>query len=125
MLSKLLLVLVLATLGLNAQSIEILDVITTNYPEMKAEIRAIDGNGNEFRNFGATNPPELTLRENGQVVPIKMVQCEANVKRFSLIISLDVSGSMAAQQTPQGITRAQLAKNVLVNLANNFPWDRG
>ncbi|MDC1068264.1 VWA domain-containing protein [Candidatus Kapabacteria bacterium] len=89
---KIILSLILMTnISLFSQSIEITNINIDNYPTIRAEVEATDAAGNQYSQF-ADEP--IILTEDGVVKPIIFQECDSDVKKYSLIVVADISGSM-------------------------------
>lgn len=82
---------VILSFSLFSQRIEIKNINTSNYPNIIVEVDAYDAQNNQFRNLSNV---DVSLTENGTDRSIVSKFCEQNAVRFSLLISLDASGSM-------------------------------
>lgn len=89
--SKIILILILVSGSLFSQSIKIKNVDVSDYPNILIELDALKGDGKQYRDLGA-NP--VIVKENGVDRVVTNKFCEANAVRFSLLISIDGSGSM-------------------------------
>ncbi|MDZ4745401.1 MAG: choice-of-anchor D domain-containing protein [bacterium] len=76
-----------------AQTLTMFEMDSTAFPQMSAKFYAFDADGRQLqRSVG-----ELTLKENGTVRTISKVTCPpaSNPRPVSLVLTMDVSGSMA------------------------------
>lgn len=79
--------------SLNSQPyIEIRNILTENYPTIRAEVMAYDENGEEYRDFA---DEIVTVTEDGENKPVTFQFCEQQEVRYSLIVVADISNSMA------------------------------
>ncbi len=79
---------------LQAQFIKVFDFDSDNYPEIKAKLFVQDQNDNFIRNIDRS---DLKLTENGIERNITNIECppENQIQSISVVLTLDVSGSMS------------------------------
>ncbi len=105
-----------------APSLKIVSV-TGTYPKMTAEFIVTDATNKEVRTHSLT---DFTLKDAGIVKTIKTDICEPNLTKFSLVLTIDKSGSMGwglnneeAQQSPN--RRMDAAVEAGKSLINSLP----
>lgn len=119
-------------LGLNlvntfAQTIDILSVDATKYPKMKAEISIKDATNTELRTFSNT---DFKITDGGKARAMDNVFCSPDVKKFSMVITIDNTASM--QFNPSDVNgsntnpplKRTIAVNSAVKLVDALPIDR-
>lgn len=89
--SKIILILIFISGSLFSQRIEIKNVDPSDYPNILVEVDAFKANNDQYRGLDA-NP--LIVKENGIDRLVTNKFCEANAVRFSLMIAVDISGSV-------------------------------
>jgi hypothetical protein len=77
---------------ITAQTLHIYNVETSQYPVMKASIRAKDATGKDIRNFDIHS--DILIKDGGKSKDIKFYECPDSSTDVSLIIVLDASQSM-------------------------------
>lgn len=83
---------ILSSLLIRAQSVTILDVINTeNYPTMTAEFKVLDANNKDPR---ITDLSKYQIKDPDQIRTILSIECPENISAFSLILVIDRSQSM-------------------------------
>ena len=87
----LLLLIVLST-SLYSQTVNITNIDASNYPEVLVEFQAYDENGDQYRTFANNS---ATITDSGINKTSSEIFCETRGTKFSLILQLDVSASMA------------------------------
>ena len=93
---KTLLILLLLPMLASAQSFNVFDIDTSEYPIMKAKFYSIDENGNQILNH-TTSDFEIT--ENGNPAEVLSVSCPVpKAEPVSFVIAVDVSGSMSGEE---------------------------
>ncbi len=118
--------LILSLQGLKSQSIEVISIDPDDYPEIKMEFfgyPTADKNQSE-RNY---QPADFILKENGVQRTVSFVECPPeNLPRFSLILVLDLSGSMDDPVDPPGdyTPKINVAKNAIRSFVQNLPYGR-
>ena len=80
------------SISLFAQRIELQNINTSKYPKITVEVDAFDASNAQFRGLAGT---AVTVKENGVVRNVTDKFCEQNAVKFSLIISVDLSATMA------------------------------
>ncbi len=80
-------------------SLSVFDVDASNFPTMKAKFYAFDANGNQQ----SPNPSDITITEDGVPRTVLSVTCPppSPVKQISLVMSIDISGSMSSSDAGQ------------------------
>ena len=86
--------------SLLAQRIELKNINTSKYPKIKVEVDAFDASNAQFRALGSSS---VTVKENGVIRSVTDKFCEQNAVKFSLIISVDLSATMALDLAGQQI----------------------
>lgn len=99
------------SLKLNAQKPEIFQLKSENYPQFSIEFGLIDSNQNVLKDF---EQEHLKIYENGQQVEIDSAFCHfpEEQKSLSVVLSIDVSGSMYGKN----IDIAKEAAKTFINL---------
>ena len=93
---KIILILLLLPLIASAQSFNVFDIDTSEYPIMKAKFYSIDENGDQILNH-TTSDFEIT--ENGNPAEVLSVSCpDPKTEPVSFVIAVDVSGSMSGEE---------------------------
>lgn len=125
---KIILVFLAAFGGLYSQSFEILSVDPAAYPRMKAQVVVKDATKQEVRNY---NLADIRITDAGKVRPVIKTECQPNLTMFSVILTLDVTGSMTTNinaleadnnKTPP--QRGQIAKNTAKTFLQQLPDGR-
>ena len=89
---KLLVMFFLICVSLLAQTIELKNINTSNYPKIRVEVDAFNASNQQYRGL-ATD--DVKIKENGVSRTVTDKFCEQDAVKFSLIISVDLSGTMA------------------------------
>lgn len=112
----------------NTETIKILNVDAKNYPKMKAEISVSTGSGDEIRTFGNT---DIKVFDGGKERVASTVYCTPNVRKFSLIITVDKTASMQYSPQDDGSgtnTTPPLKRDIAISSARKLievlPFDR-
>jgi|GEM_PF-1153146 len=81
---------------INAQSFNIFELDTMNYPIMKAKFYVFDSDGKQIRDFDKT---DFQVLENGSEREIKTIHCPAPPEKIDIssVLVFDVSGSMVGK----------------------------
>jgi hypothetical protein len=108
------------------ERLEINRIIIDNYPSIRAEVKAYDAAGVEYREF-ADEP--ITLTEDGTQIPLTLQECEQDLTKFSLIVLADVSASMrlglnGESDPPDGLRRVDALQRSLVTLVTGMNFTR-
>lgn len=100
---------------LNAESINLYDISTSNFPEVKAKLFVLDNSGNQITKLSASS---FTLTENSQPIAIKNISCNqvANPQAISSVLTIDISASMKGK----GLDLAKAAAKEWLEL---FPYN--
>lgn len=112
------------TATLQAQSVKITSVNPTTYPEVKVEFFGYNKEGANVRNY---NTNEIEIRENGVRRNVLWVDCPPeDLSRFSLILVLDLSGSMGFPIDPPRDNRTllEVAKSAIRSFVASLPHGR-
>lgn len=88
---KILALILISSVSIFAQRLEIRNVFIEDYPRIKAEVLAYDENGEEFRELSRE---PIVVTEDGEVKNTVFQNCETNQVKYSLIVVADISGSM-------------------------------
>lgn len=113
--------------NLQAQTLEILNVDASKYPKMKAEISVKDNTNKEIRTF---SNGDFKITDGGKVRPSGTIFCTPNVKKFSMIITIDKTASMQfnAKDLNGTNTTPPLKRDIAINSAKTLidvlPLDR-
>jgi hypothetical protein len=119
---------IMFTFSLYSQTIKIISVDASKYPKMKAEFTVEDATKKELREV--VLPADLILKDGGKVKTITNKFCEVGKFKFSLVLTLDKSGSMlddinanAAQAPNRRIDAAMFSAKALVDALPGYPND--
>jgi hypothetical protein len=109
--------LLLALLGsqtsLTAQSLSLFNLDSTNFPRLRANVYAFDGQGQQI-----TSQTSLRLTEDGVVRPITSYLCPIqHILPVSAVLTIDISGSMEAPFNG-GATRLEAARSAATAFVN-------
>ena len=117
----------LANVYSNGQLLRFGNIDASKYPAITMEFTAKDASGKEIRNF---NDGDITLTDSGCTIlkPNIFVDCPPpGESSFSLILTLDYSGSMftepAADGNPKYQTVIAAAKAAILSLPNPKRWE--
>ncbi|GAB5465984.1 MAG: hypothetical protein Kapaf2KO_14200 [Candidatus Kapaibacteriales bacterium] len=106
-----------------SQSLEIVSVDPSNYPEITAEVKVKDAAGKDQRNL---RQDLYEINDGGKIRPVKFADCDNNTRKLSLIITIDRSGSMMSNKPELGGRNGKdLATAVATNFIRNFPYQNG
>ena len=105
----LILILLLNTAALNAQSFTVFDVDTTDFPVMKAKFYAFDEEGNQILNL---SPKDIEIYEDGVEREVLSISCPEPTPptAISSVLTIDISGSMSGR----GLENAKAAARAWV-----------
>lgn len=106
---------------LYSQSIKIENVVTTNFPTLRAEFRLLDANGDEVRSLSDT---DLQLKDLGITTPFTSPTCPPDESRFSLVLIFDASSSMdknISNESYDPPSRHTVIKNVAKKFIQQLP----
>ncbi len=104
-----------------AQSLEIESFDVSNYPTIRAYIKGIDTINAEIREY--TNS-QFEVVDGGKARTVTENYCEKRKKRFSLILTIDRTGSMTYPlDVPGNPTPRQLATNAANKLIDALNFD--
>ncbi len=109
---------------LHCQSIKLVNVNPATYPEVKVEFFGYDAAGVNIRNY---NVNDIVIKEDGIKRKLLWVDCPPeDLSRFSLILVLDLSGSMGDPVDPPNDYRSRLtvARNAIRSFIGNLPVGR-
>lgn len=104
-----------------SQSLDIERVVTDNYPNLRAEFRVMDANGDEVRNL---NENDFDLTDLGVATQFTAPTCPPDLSRFSLILIFDASSSMdknISDESNAAPSRHQVIKNVAKTFIDQLP----
>ncbi|MGE3800654.1 MAG: choice-of-anchor D domain-containing protein, partial [Candidatus Kapaibacterium sp.] len=103
-------------------TISIFNIDTKNFPLVEADIYVRDLNGAIQRNLDTS---QFSATENGEPTPLLSITCPPpdTIDRLSLILTLDVSGSMD-EDIGSGRTKLDLVKEAAIALIRKLPLDR-
>jgi hypothetical protein len=104
-----------------SQSLDIERVVTDNYPNLRAEFRVLDANGDEVRNL---NSNDFELTDLGVATQFTAPTCPPDQSRFSLILIFDASSSMdknISDESSSPPSRHQVIKNVAKTFIDQLP----
>ncbi len=93
-------ILLFLSVGLYGQRLEIKSVSVTNYPQISVDVDAYRANGDQYRGIDAN---DMQILENTISRDIISRVCETDAVKFSLMISIDASGSMILNETGDAI----------------------
>ncbi|TNE34054.1 VWA domain-containing protein, partial [bacterium] len=113
--------LIISINSLSSQSIKIENVVTTNFPTLRAEFRLLDANGNEVRSLSDT---DLQLKDLGITTPFTSPTCPPDESRFSLVLVFDASSSMdknISNETYDPPSRHTVIKSVAKKFIDQLP----
>ncbi len=101
----------LFTYSAYSQSLSLYNIDVSNFPTIKADLIALDNNGNQISNL---SPSDFTLSENNQLRIITNINCPDPYSRpaVSSVLVFDMSGSM--KQGPPRIESAKKAANAWI-----------
>ncbi|HYF04186.1 MAG TPA: choice-of-anchor D domain-containing protein [Patescibacteria group bacterium] len=90
-----------------AQSLDVYNIDASQFPEVRANFRAIDVNGNSIRNLSAAN---FQITENGIPRNVISISCPVQPPKpaLSSVLTIDISGSMSVDRN--GVSNLDLAK---------------
>ena len=103
---------------MQAQSLTVYDVNASAFPLMRAKFFALDANGNPITDIA---PSDFAIRENGIARVVTTATCAPgiSVKSLSVVLTIDVSGSMGEGSGNTGyvpnLTLAQTAARAWIN----------
>jgi len=107
----------------NAQSLQIVTVDPSKYPSIMMEFYAKDNNGNDVRNFNS-NDIKITDSACTNIQP-NLIYCPpTGQSKFSLIITLDYSGSMFTDLLPNGLPKYTAVVEAALAAIAALPTDR-
>ncbi|MCB0712552.1 MAG: choice-of-anchor D domain-containing protein [Ignavibacteriae bacterium] len=103
-------------------TISIFNIDTKNFPTVEADIYVRDINGTIQRNLDTS---QFSATENGEPTPLLSITCPPpnTIDRLSLILTLDVSGSMD-EDLGSGRTKLDVVKEAALDLIRKLPLDR-
>jgi|GEM_PF-6768858 len=104
--------------------VDILGVDPSNYPEIRAEVKVFDNNGDDAR--GGLRTEDFIITDGGTIRPAKNVLCDNTTRKFSLILTIDRSASMLINK-PEfgGRSGRDIALDVAENFIDQFPTQNG
>jgi len=90
-----------------SQTIEVKDVETENYPELKLSLETLDDAGEKVKFIESNNIEVVEIGDDGREIirNIKEIICEQDVVRFNLMIVLDITTSMLWNMVPGSPTQ--------------------
>lgn len=89
-------ILLLFPLLITAQQFQVFDIDTSEYPKMKAKFYLTDSKDNPIVNHSRS---DFEIKENGKLRDVLSISCPPNtVSPMSIVIAVDVSGSMSGEQ---------------------------
>jgi len=110
---KVILLILLLPMLASAQYFEVFDIDTSEYPIMKAKFYSIDANGKQILNH---TPADFEITENGEPRDVISVSCPPqNDVPFSVVIAIDVSGSMIGENIEHTKTAIKTFIDLLPN----------
>lgn len=99
-----------------AQSrVEIVNVDPSNYPEIKAEVKVFNQNGEDARDV--LRADNFVISDGDELRPVKSLLCDNNRRKISLILTIDRSLSMTTRRDEFG---NRSGKDLALNVARNF-----
>ena len=97
----------------SAQYFDVFDIDTSEYPIMKAKFYSTDANGKQILNH---TPDDFEITENGEPRDVIDIRCPIqNVEPFSIVIAIDVSGSMKGERINSAINAIKSFVNLVPN----------
>jgi len=113
---------------ISQETIKIISVDQSNYPKMKAEVVVTNNSNQEVRNLSNT---DIKIKDGGKDRATNSVFCSPNVKKFSLVLTIDKTGSMNSNPADIGDNtnlntpwKSTIAKNSAIKIIDVLPFDR-
>ncbi len=94
---KIIVLLMMASVIANSQSLSVFDVDASNFPTIKAKFFAFDASGEQITNLSSS---DFEVTEDGQTRTVTYVSCPAPQppQALSSVLTIDVSGSMSGSR---------------------------
>ncbi|MCX7879676.1 MAG: choice-of-anchor D domain-containing protein [Ignavibacteria bacterium] len=104
-----------------SQKLEVFEIFPENYPTIMVEFKVFDNEGKEVRTFTSS---DFQVLENTITRAIQGVGCPPiGQTKFSLILTIDISYSMAEPSTIPGKTKMDVVRQAARNAIKSLPAD--